>query len=74
MKSYHKSNFGKFGDRLPCDLDGYIHTTIKGWMAAKVDPVGLETKADKFQWAKDKAEEAKKAIAEVEELLATWRE
>lgn len=74
MKSFHKSNFGKFGDNLPCDLDGYVHTTIKAWMAAKVDEGSSSTSIDKYEWAKAKVEETRKAIKEAEDLLETWGE
>lgn len=37
MSSFHKTNLGRFGELLPCDMDGYVHTTIVAWMSAPVD-------------------------------------
>lgn len=42
MSSFHKSNFGRFGDGITTDLAGYAHTTAGGWLAAPMDAAGGE--------------------------------
>lgn len=74
MTSFHKSNLGRFGATLPCDMDGYVHTTIRGWMAAPVD-FGSETlsRVQLRDWAREKAAEARDAVKEAEAGLADWQ-
>lgn len=71
--SFHKSNFGTFGRAMICDLDGYIHTTIKGWMAAKMDWGFDRTVAARRLAARDLAERARGEVATAEKALADWR-
>jgi len=60
--SFHKSNFGRFGDSLPCDMAGYVHLTAGGWKNAPVDFGGEQmTDEDLTEWAEEKAEEAREA-------------
>lgn len=61
--TFHKSNFGRYGESLPCDQDGYVHLTATGWRKAGY------SKAD----AKERAEQAKEAVARAEAALDEWR-
>jgi len=75
MSSFHKTNLGRFGESLPCDIDGYVHTTIKGWMAANVDFAGQRmTQTELRDWAREQASEARNAVKQAEADLAGWRQ
>ena len=37
MSSFHKSMFGKFGEAIFTDLNGFAHSTPEEWMAAPLD-------------------------------------
>ena len=37
MSSFHKSVFGKFGEGIFADLNGFAHSTPEEWMAAPLD-------------------------------------
>lgn len=40
MSSFHKSLFGKFGEGIFTDLNGFAHSTPEEWMAAPLDAAG----------------------------------
>ena len=40
MSSFHKSVFGKFGENIFTDLNGFAHSTPEEWMAAPLDAAG----------------------------------
>lgn len=73
--SFHKSNFGRFGENLPSDLDGYVHITITGWMSAPLDGLAWSgyTAAQKREQCKEMAAEAREAVKAASEGLANWR-
>lgn len=73
--SYHKTNLGKFGESLPCDLDGYVHTSAKGWMDARMDGMTWRgySHAEKYERCKEMAADARAALKESEAALAEWR-
>jgi hypothetical protein len=74
MSSFHKSNLGQFGDSLPCDMDGYVHTTAQEWLAAPVDFGGEKwSNVELHDWAKEKAAECRDAIKRSESALQEWR-
>lgn len=66
--SFHKSNLGSFGDHLPCDIDGYVHTTQKGWMSSNMDAMAWRgySLAEKRDRCKEMAEDAREAVAQAE--------
>lgn len=66
--SFHKSNFGQFGTSLPCDLDGYVHTSIAGWMRAPMD--GHVTRDD----ARDLVARTRAAVRQAKKALGEWQE
>jgi hypothetical protein len=72
---FHKTNFGSFGEGLPCDLDGYVHTTAKGWMTANMDGLAWQgySRAAKYERCKEMAAEAREALKESTAALAKWR-
>ncbi len=72
---FHKSNLGSFGENLPCDLDGYVHTTAQGWMHARMDAMAWRgyTRADQYERCKELAAEAREAVKASEAALADWR-
>ena len=73
--SFHKSNLGRFGDSLPCDLDGYIHLTAQAWMTAPMDwgtdgkPEGDEL----VEWANKMAFTAMSETNQAENQLEDWQ-
>ena len=73
--SFHKSNLGSFGDDLPCDLNGYVHTTAEAWLAAPMDISESDRADDDYMasWAAERAEETRSAVAESEKALADWQ-
>lgn len=73
--SFHKTNFGNFGENLPCDLNGFVHTTAKGWMSAHMDGMAWSgyTRAQKQERCKEMADEARKAVAASEMALGKWQ-
>lgn len=74
-ESFHKSNLGAFGEHLPCDMDGYVHTTAAGWLAAPVDmPAADRADAEYMrEWSEDMAQQTRDAVAAAEEKLAAWQ-
>lgn len=71
---FHVSNYGAFSEGIPCDIDGFCYTTIKGWMGANVD-WGTDTppRAARLDWAREKAREAREAIRLADRAIAQWR-
>ena len=63
IDSYHYTVFGKFGGRLPRDLDGYVHLTAAAWLAAPVDTAGEPMTEEQ---AEELAGEARAATREAE--------
>ena len=70
INSYHHSVYGDYGSRLPRDLDGYVHLTAAGWLAAPVDTAGEPMTAEQ---AEGLAEQARAATREAEAGVAEWR-
>ncbi len=73
--SFHKSNLGDFGKNLPCDISGYVHTTIKGWMGANLDALFWDgyTYEQKRDCCREMARGAREAVRAAEKELANWR-
>lgn len=74
MASYHKSNLGDFGNSLVVDQNGYTHTTIKEWLAAPVDWGFNLSAADKRDMARQRAADARVALAEANRAAAKWQQ
>ncbi len=74
--SFHKTNMGRFGESLPCDIDGYVHLTAEAWLAAPVDMSSADRADEDYmaEWAEDQAEATRQAVADSEAALAEWRE
>lgn len=72
--SFHKSNLGAFGENLPCDLNGYVHTTTEGWMCAPLDGMAWQDYDEdaKEERCEEMAAEAREAVALAEKALAEW--
>lgn len=68
--SYHYTVYGAFGAALPRDLDGYVHLTAAGWLAAPMATAG-EPLTD--EQAELLAERARSATREAEACIASWR-
>jgi hypothetical protein len=80
--SFHKSNLGRFGEGLPCDLDGYVPEETD-------DPCAFSWDHDEFEedydedgngydgYAEDQwqryVEKAVTATREAEDALEKWR-
>lgn len=73
--SFHKSNLGSFGENLPCDLDGYVHTTAEGWMNSRMDAYAWQNYDDeaKEERCEEMAAEARCAVEESEKALGEWQ-
>jgi len=73
--SFHKSNFGSFGDSLLCDINGYVHLTAEAWLAAPVDMSAADRADEDYmqEWAEERAEVTRLAVAELEAAVAEWR-
>jgi hypothetical protein len=71
----HTSNFGQFCRSIPCDLDGYTHTTISGWLDAPMDHgTGRKpSKSNLRDWARDKARESREAIRAANNGICAWQ-
>jgi hypothetical protein len=69
--AYHYSVYGDYGRSLPRDLDGYVHLTAAGWLAAPMDTAGEPMTAEQ---AEALAEQARAATREAEAAVAAWRE
>lgn len=73
--SFHKSNLGSFGTDLPCDLNGYVHTTAEAWLSSPMD-ISASDRADEdymAEWATGMAAQTIAAVAESEKALADWQ-
>ena len=70
VSSYHHTMYGDYGRSLPRDLDGYVHLTAAGWLAAPVDAAGEPMDAEQ---AEHLAEQARAATREAEAAVAAWR-
>jgi hypothetical protein len=70
MECYHYTLYGQFGGSLPRDLDGYVHLTAAGWLAAPMDTGGEPMTAEQ---AAELAEQAQAATREAEAAVAEWR-
>jgi hypothetical protein len=76
MASYHRSNFGAFGRKIPTDRHGFTHTTIDEWMAAALDwgiPAGRCCLAHKRERCRELAQESRAAIHLAECEVQDWR-
>lgn len=79
LKSFHKTNFGRFGESLPCDQEGYVHLTAEAWLKAPMDWGHIEgTEEEIAEYKEERCEEmAQEAIAatnEAEKALIDWQE
>ena len=71
--SFHKSNLGSFGESLPCDRDGYVHTTIAGWIDSPRDGLDDSTYSERRDWAREQAKATRAALKRANAALADWR-
>ena len=62
--TFHKVNYGMFGERLPTDTEGYVHLTVDGWRKAGYS----------VPEARRLARAAREAVRVADEALARWRE
>ena len=68
--AYHYSVYGDYGRSLPRDLDGYVHLTAAGWLAAPMDTAGEPMTAEQ---AEALTEQARAATREAKAAVAAWR-
>ena len=66
MIVYHKSNFGRFGENLPSDNDGYVYLTATGWLNSGLEGMTAER-------AEELTEAAIEKTAVAEAGLTQWR-
>lgn len=64
----HKTNFGRYGSDLPCDLDGYTYTTAPEWLRARID--GTPSR----EWALEQAARARASLAVARMALREWQQ
>lgn len=72
-KSYHVSNLGTAGRRITTDLDGYVHLTAAGWMAAPMDWGPDWDDESRLEQCEEMAAEARNATAAAEAAIEEWR-
>lgn len=70
ISSYHYTVYGSAGVSLPRDLDGYVHLTAAGWLAAPMDAAGDPMTAEQ---AEELAQKARAATREAEAAVAASR-
>jgi hypothetical protein len=68
--SFHKSLYGRFGERLPSDADGYVHLTAAAWLAAPVDTAGATMTEEQ---AAALASQAREATRDAQDALREWK-
>jgi hypothetical protein len=68
--TYHKTQFGQFGNSLPVDLDGFTHTTAAEWLAAPLDAIDGPPSED---WAEEQATRAIQELADANQAIQEWR-
>lgn len=73
MASYHKSNWGKSGDRLVTDIDGYTYTTPEEWRDVANVSVGDLDEACIREWSEEQARAAQAAIDDANADVSSWR-
>lgn len=68
--SFHKSNLGKFGEHLPCDMNGYVHLTAEAWRNAPIDMPAADRSDDEYmaEWSEEQAA-ATQSLARTNELI-----
>ena len=71
MECYHYTVYGDCGRDLPRDLDGYVHLTAAGWLAAPMDTAGEPMTEEQ---AAGLAAQAIAATREAEAGIAAWRQ
>jgi hypothetical protein len=71
MECYHYTVYGDYGRDLPRDLDGYVHLTAAGWLAAPMDTAGEPMTEEQ---AAELAAQAIAATREAEAGIAAWRQ
>lgn len=77
---FHKTNLGKFGERLTCDIDGYVPEPGDDWRdmrfdfgdADSDDPDEIDYRDNEW-WPKVIAE-AEAATREANEAAAEWQD
>jgi len=57
---------------MKSDLDGFVHTTTREWMAARVD-LPTMTHQQKLKWAKSLAAESRDGVAAAKLCMARTR-
>lgn len=72
--SFHASYYGDFSAGIPTDLDGYAHTTIAGWLAARMDwGTGRVSRAERIETCRDLAAQVRRQVREADAALAAWQ-
>ena len=72
--SFHITNYGSFGSNIPCDIDGFAHTTQAGWMGANIDEGGVRgSRKDRLGRCRALAARTKEAVKTADRGLAAWR-
>ena len=73
--SFHASNYGSLGGGIPTDLEGYAHTTIAGWMSARMDwGTGRASRSERLDACRELAARVREAVREADSALARWQE
>ena len=74
MASYHQSNFGAYGLKMPTDRAGYTHTTQREWMAADIDwGTDVGWRSYRRDRCRELAQESRAAIHLAECAVQDWR-
>lgn len=72
--TFHTTNYGRFADGIPTDIDGYAHTTAREWMAAPMDWGTNAPRSCRLTVCAEKARETREQLKSADAALAEWRE
>lgn len=73
--SFHKTNLGRFGEHLPCDMNGHVHLTAEAWRNAPVDMPAADRADEDYmaEWSEEQAAATRAAVEHAEANLAKWQ-
>ena len=71
IDSFHYTMYGSCGGGLPRDLDGFVHLTAAGWLAAPMDGAGEPMTPEQ---AEELAERARAETRYAEAAVAASRQ
>lgn len=70
----HLKEFGEHGFNLTPDKNGYVHTSLVGWLCAPINwgEKSIETDFQKLEYSRERLLETLDAIREVKRRTKKW--